>query len=69
MARDRETICKFYICEHECEKGRDAEHNGYCQRCKLYKARCHEHHANKKKTELDKVNQKEANELINEGWV
>ena len=53
MAKDRITPCKFYICEGECEKGRKSELSGYCNHCKLYKARCHEHHINKKKAELD----------------
>lgn len=66
MARDRETPCKSYICEGECVKGRPGTHNSYCQRCKLYVARCREHHANKKKIELDKVRKKEAIKMKNE---
>lgn len=66
MARDRETPCKSYVCEGECTKGRSAEHNGYCQRCKLYVARCREHHVNKKKLELEKVYKKESIKMMNE---
>ena len=59
MARDRETICKFYVCEHECEKGRDAEHNGYCQRCDKYEPRAHIKHLNQKKQKLNKIRERE----------
>lgn len=59
MSKTRETPCKFYICEHECEKGRDAEHNGYCQRCKLYQARARIKHLNLKKQKLNKIREKE----------
>ena len=47
--KDRETVCEYYICKGECDKGREAEHNGYCQRCRLYKPRAKERHINKKK--------------------
>lgn len=59
MAKTKETPCKFYICEHECEKGRDAEHNGYCQRCKLYTARARVKHPNLKKLKLNKIKENE----------
>lgn len=59
MAKDRIEICKSYVCEHECLKGKDAEHKGLCQRCKSYEARSHTKHMNKKKTELDKIRDKE----------
>ena len=36
MAKDRLTPCKYYICSGECKKVRQAEHNGYCQKCTNY---------------------------------
>lgn len=59
MAKLRETPCKFYICEHECEKGRDAEHNGYCQKCGKYRPRARVRHLNRKKQKLQKIREKE----------
>lgn len=59
MAKDRITPCSFYICKEECEKGRKAEHHGYCQTCDKYKPRVHEHHINKKKQKLEKIRKKE----------
>ena len=66
MAKDRLTVCKFYVCEGECTKGREGLFNTYCQHCDLYRARCSEHHVNRKKIELDKVRKNEARKLINE---
>lgn len=39
MAKYREAPCQFYICMHDCKKGKDAEHNGTCQHCREYLAR------------------------------
>ena len=49
MSRDRSTPCLYYICAGQCRKGRDAEHNGYCQKCDKYKPRVRERHLNEKK--------------------
>lgn len=59
MAKTKETPCKFYICEHECTKGRDAEHSGYCQKCDKYRPRARVRHLNRKKQELQKLREKE----------
>ena len=59
MSKDRLTPCKYYICEHECEKGRDAEHNGYCGHCNLYQPRARIRHLNLKKQKLNKIKTKE----------
>lgn len=60
MSKDRLEPCKSYNSEgNPCEKGRIAEHNGYCQRCKLYEPRAHIKHQNRKKTELEKIRKKE----------
>ena len=36
MAKDREIVCKYYASLGVCEKGREASHRGYCQRCDKY---------------------------------
>ena len=59
MAKDRITVCKSYVCEGNCAKGREGTHNNYCQRCGLYEPRAHIKYENKKKKELDKVRDKE----------
>ena len=59
MAKDRLTPCKYYVCKGECEQGREADHEGYCQRCKLYKARAKVRHLNIKKQKLNKIREKE----------
>ncbi len=60
MAKDRETPCVYYICAGSCEKGRDAQHWGYCQKCGKYTPRVREKHENKKKKEINREKQKEA---------
>lgn len=58
--KDRIEPCKFYICaNHPCEKDRDANHSGYCQKCELYYPRVRKKHLNKKKQKLDKIRQRE----------
>lgn len=59
MSKERQTPCKFYICEHECSKGREATHNSYCQRCNLYNPRARIKHLNIKKQKLDKIRKRE----------
>lgn len=36
MAKAREIVCKYYASLGVCEKGREASHRGYCQRCDKY---------------------------------
>ena len=59
MAKDRITPCLYYICNGECEKGRDADHKGYCGKCSLYKPRARVRHLNKKKQKLEKIKKNE----------
>ena len=59
MAKDRETPCLNYVCEHECKKNRDAEHRGYCQKCDKYRPRSKVRHLNRKKQKLEKIRKNE----------
>ena len=59
MAKTRETPCKYYVCKGECKKGREADHNGYCQHCNKYYPRARVGHINKKKAYLDKIKRSE----------
>ena len=36
MAKDREVACKFYVCEGNCTKGREATFRKHCQICNKY---------------------------------
>ena len=49
MAKDRETPCKYYICAGQCQKGREADHAHYCQKCDKYYPRARVRHLNQKK--------------------
>ena len=44
--KDRIEPWEFYECKGKCEKGREADHSGYCQKCKLYKPRVRKKHIN-----------------------
>ena len=59
MAKDRLTPCKFYVCEGERKKGREAKHQGYCQTCDKYRPRAQVRHLNLKKLKLSKIRAKE----------
>lgn len=61
MSKDRITPCKSYVCKGNCLLGRDADHNGYCQKCQKYIPRVRERHINKKKQKLDRIRSKEWN--------
>lgn len=41
------------------KKGREADHNGYCQKCGKYKPRIRKRHVNRKKQELEKIRKNE----------
>ena len=55
MATYRETPCKYYIAHLQCQKGRRAEHGGYCQHCGKYLPRVRVRHVNKKKVYLNRI--------------
>ena len=59
MAKDRIEPCLFYICAGECEKGREADYRGYCQKCSKYVPRVRVKHPNQKKQKLNKIREKE----------
>lgn len=59
MAKTRETVCKYYKAMGECSKGREASHNGYCQKCDKYYPRAKVRHINEKKKKLNEIKSKE----------
>lgn len=61
MAKDRLIVCKYYICEHECTKERDATFHKYCQKCDKYFPRPGGKNTkeDRRKEKLDKVLRKE----------
>lgn len=59
MAKDRITQCIYYICAGKCEKGRGAEHKGYCQKCDQYRPCVRERHLNEEKGDIEKIRKKE----------
>ena len=58
MARERIEQCESYICLGQCKKNRDANHNGYCQKCDKYRPRVRRRHLNEKKQKLAKLKSK-----------
>lgn len=67
MARDRIEPCVYYICAGECQKGREANHKGYCQKCGKYKPRVKKKHKNQKKNQLEKIKKKETQKQLLRG--
>ena len=59
MAKDRETVCMYYVSAGVCKKDREASHKGYCQKCDKYYPRSKERHIDQKKKKLDKVRSEE----------
>lgn len=59
MAKTRETPCLYYICAGQCQKGREADHAHYCQKCDKYEPRARVRHLNQKKVKLDKLRKEE----------
>jgi hypothetical protein len=39
MARDREVACIHYVCEKNCDLGKEGTFRDKCQTCKTYKAK------------------------------
>lgn len=59
MAKTRETVCIHYVSIGVCKKGREASHNGYCQKCDKYYPRAKVHHINMKKKKLNDIRKKD----------
>ena len=59
MAKDRLNPCKHYVCNGECEKGREADFYGYCKICNKYEPRARIKHLNQKKLKLNNIKNKE----------
>ncbi len=59
--KDRNVACIYYVCEHECLKGREGTFSHYCQKCDKYQpqktaARVHK---NLRKEKLDAIKTRE----------
>ncbi|RKJ07162.1 hypothetical protein D7X87_00450 [bacterium D16-54] len=59
MARDRETVCMYYMAAGQCKKGREASHTHYCQRCDKYMPRARVRHKNLRKEKLRRIKERE----------
>ena len=59
LAKDRIEPCKYYICAGQCDKGRNADHHGYCQKCGKYIPRIRKKHTNIKKQKIENLKRKE----------
>lgn len=61
MAKDRELACKYYVCEGECSKGREANFKGYCQKCNKYDAnkKSRPRRTDRRNHKLNRINKKE----------
>lgn len=68
MAQTREIVCKYYLWEGGCEKGKPGTFYDYCQTCKNYKARKGYTPArqNQKKEKLTEIRDKDARRQIKE---
>lgn len=62
MAKERLVVCKYYLNEKNCSKGREGTFWQKCQKCNLYEAK---HgvlpvHKENKKSKEEKIRKKEA---------
>lgn len=59
--KDREILCKFYICNGKCTKGKDAKFYGICQHCSLYEKKkgAKPNRTDLRKKKLNKIQKKE----------
>ena len=57
MAKDREIVCKYYLYEGSCSKGREGTFRHKCQTCNIYepKKRTVPARKNLRKTKLEKI--------------
>ena len=61
MAKVRERVCKFYICEGFCSKGREGTFYGKCQTCDKYnpKQGAKPNRVDNRRKKLDKIIKRE----------
>lgn len=55
MAKFRTEPCVHYVCEGECDIGREARFRKLCQRCARYEPRASVKHKNVKREKLEKL--------------
>ena len=71
MAHSRDTACKYYICEGECEKGKEGTFNKACQKCKLYSPITHKKSFrphNIRKAKREEYERQQEKEMMDEMW-
>lgn len=61
MARTREIVCEYYVCEGNCLKGREGTFNKQCQICNKYrkKAGAAPRRTDNRKRKIEKINKRE----------
>ena len=69
MAGTRDTACKFYVCEGECEKGKEGTFKDSCQKCRFYSPVTHKkgfRPANIKRAKEEAYNKRRVKEMMDE---
>lgn len=61
MAKTREIVCEYYVCEGTCTKGREGTFRGKCQTCNKYnpKKGAKPARTDNRRRKLDKIIKKE----------
>lgn len=61
MAKDRERVCSYYVCEGQCLKGREGTFNKACKTCNKYnpKPGSRPRRTDNRAQKLEKINKRE----------
>lgn len=61
MGKTREIVCIYYLCEHNCNLGKDAVFRGLCQTCSNYvpKRGMMPARSDKRREKLEKIKRRE----------
>ena len=58
--KDRLVQCIHYVCEGNCDLGKDGTFNGHCQTCKTYKKKPHAiGKPNTRRQKIERINKRE----------
>lgn len=68
MAKTREIVCEYYICEGNCSKGREGTFNKCCQTCNKYRKKpgAAPRRVDNRNKKLNKIDKKETNRIMKE---